>query len=171
VRKTALLLIVAAVSGLFAGAASAKLTPTEEKWAKPLITIWNVQNAGLHLVLGQAAAKNALVAGEKPENLALTKTLLALITCKQPTDLIAKAGTPPSPRLVAFRNALSAACSHDANGANDFAKAIGAVTAQKIAKVKTYLNAGVAEFKLGTAQLSKAYKALIAVGGKSIFVA
>jgi hypothetical protein len=29
----------------------------------------------------------------------------------------------------------------------------------------------VAEFKLGTAQLSKAYKALLAVGGKSIFTA
>ena len=34
----------------------AKLTPAEQTWAKPLIQIWNVQNAGLHLVLGQAAA-------------------------------------------------------------------------------------------------------------------
>jgi hypothetical protein len=171
VRKLALVLVAAVASGLFAGVANAKLTPAEDKWAKPLITIWNVQNAGLHLVLGQAAAKNALVAGERPQNLALTKTLLALITCKQPTDLIKKAGTPPTARMVAFRDALNAACVHDGNGANDFAKAIGAVTKQNTAQVKTYLAAGVAEFKLGTAQLSKAYKALIAVGGKSIFVA
>jgi hypothetical protein len=171
VRKAAYVLIVVTVCGILAGAAQAKLTPTEEKWAKPLITIWNTQNAGLHLVIAQAAAKNALVAGEKPENLTLSKTLYALITCKQPTDLIKKAGTPPSPRLVAFRNALNAACSHDANGANDFAKAIGAVTKGNTKLLQSLLNQGVAEFKLGTAQLSKAYKALLAVGGKSIFTA
>jgi hypothetical protein len=171
VRKPAYVLIAVVLCGLFAGAAQAKLTPTEEKWAKPLIAIWNTQNAGLHLVLGQAAAKNALVAGEKPENLALSKTLDALITCKVPADLIKKAGAPPSPRLVAFRNALNTACIHDANGANDFAKAIGAVTKSKTTLVKSYLTQGVAEFKIGTAQLSKAYKALLAVGGKSIFTA
>ena len=165
------MLIAAAACGLFAASAQAKLTPAEQAWAKPLITIWNVQNAGLHLVIGQAAAKNALVAGERPQNLALTKTLLALVTCKQPTDLIKKAGTPPSPRLTAFRDALSAACVHDGTGANDFAKAIGALTKGNMTQVKSLLAQGVAEFKLGTAQLSKAYKALIAVGGKSIFVA
>jgi len=37
--------------------------------------------------------------------------------------------------------------------------------------VQPLLTAGVAHFKLGTAQLSKAYKVLIAVGGKSIFAA
>jgi hypothetical protein len=171
VRKPAYVLIVAVLCGLFAGSAQAKLTPTEEKWAKPLISIWNIQNAGLHLVIGQAAAKNALVAGEQPENLALSKTLYALITCKQPADLIKKAGTPPSPRLTAFRNALNAACIHDANGANDFAKAIGAVTKGNTKLVQSFLGQGVAEFKVGTAQLSKAYKALLAVGGKSIFAA
>jgi hypothetical protein len=171
VRKPAYVLIAAVLCGLFAGSAQAKLTPTEEKWATPLIAIWNVQNAGLRAVIGQAAAKNALVAGEKPENLALSKTLYALITCKEPADLIKKAGTPPSPRLTAFRNALSSACSHDANGAHDFAKAIGAVTKANTKLVQSFLTQGVAEFKLGTAQLSKAYKALLAVGGKSIFTA
>jgi hypothetical protein len=170
-RKLAPLLIAAVLSGLFAGSAQAKLTPAEQKWANPLISIWNVQNAGLHLVLSQAAAKNALVAGEKPQNLKLTETLYALITCKQPTDLIKKAGPPPSPRLTAFRDALNAACIHDGNGANDFAKAVGAYTKGNAKLVQTYLSAGVAELKLGTAQLSKAYKVLIAVGGKSIFIA
>jgi hypothetical protein len=170
-RKLAPLLIAAVLCGLFAGSAQAKLTPAEQKWANPLISIWNVQNAGLHLVIGQAAAKNALVAGERPENLALTKTLYALITCKQPADLIKKAGTPPSPRLTAFRDALNAACIHNGNGATDFAKAVGAVTKANTKLVQTYLTQGVAEFNLGTAQLSKAYKVLIALGGKSIFVA
>jgi hypothetical protein len=170
-RKPAYVLIATVLCGLFAGSAQAKLTPTEEKWAKPLIAIWNVQNAGLRAVIGQAAAKNALVAGEKPENLALSKTLFALITCKQPADLIKKVGAPPSPRLTAFRDALSSACSHDANGANDFAKAIGAVTKGNTTLMQSFLTQGVAEFKLGTAQLSKAYKALLAVGGKSIFTA
>jgi hypothetical protein len=170
-RRLAPVLVAALACGLFAGSAQAKLTPVEQKWAKPLITIWNVQNAGLHLVGPQAAAKNAMVAGEKPQNLALTKTLYALISCKVPTDLVKKAGTPPSPRLTAFRDALSAACVHDGNGANDFAKAIGAVTKGNSTLSGTLLQQGVAEFKLGSAQLTKAYRALIAVGGKSIFVA
>jgi len=171
VRKPASVVLVAAVCGLFAASAQAKLTPVEQKWATPLITIWNVQNAGLHLVLQQAAAKNALVAGEKPHNLALTKTLYALISCKQPTDLIKKAGSPPSPRLGAFRNALDSACLHDANGANDFAKAVGAVSKGNAKLTQSLLTQGVAEFKLGSAQIKKAYNALIVVGGKSIFTA
>ena len=170
-RKPASVLIAAAVCGLFAGSAQAKLTPVEQKWATPLITIWNVQNAGLHLVLQQAAAKNALVAGEKPHNLALTKTLYALISCKQPNDLIEKAGSPPSRRLAAFRNALNSACIHDANGANDFAKAVGAVTKGDGKLTQSLLAQGVAEFKLGSAQVKQAYNQLILVGGKSIFTA
>jgi hypothetical protein len=164
-------LSAAAACGLFAGAAQAKLTPAEQAWAKPLITIWNVQNAGLHLVGPQAAAKNAMVAGEKPQNLALTKTLYALISCKQPTDLIKKAGTPPSPRLISFRDALSTACTHNGNGANDVAKAIGAQTKGNGPLEASYLTKASAEFKLGSAAITKAYKVLLAIGGKSIFVA
>ena len=51
---------------LFAGAA-AKLTPAEQTWVAPLVKIWNVQNAGLHVVIAQAREANALVAGQKPE--------------------------------------------------------------------------------------------------------
>ncbi len=170
-RRLSLVLIAAALCGLFAATAQAKLTPLEQKWAAPLISIWNVQNAGLHLVIGQAAAKNALIAGEKPQNLALTTTLYALIGCKAPTDLIAKAGTPPSPRLTAFRDALNAACAANSNGANDFAKAIGAVTKGNAKLAQTLLAQGVAQFKLGSTAVAKAYKVMIAIGGKNIFVA
>jgi hypothetical protein len=170
-RKLAPLLIAAVACGLFAGSAQAKLTPSEEKWAKPLIAIWNAQNGGLRVVISQAGANNALVAGERPENLALSRTLFALITCKEPADLIKKAGTPPSPRLTAFRDALNAACIHDGNGAHDFAKAVGAVSKGNSKLAGTLLTQGVAEFKLGSAQLSKAYKAITAIGGKNIFTA
>src|SRR6266581_6051137 len=127
-RKLVPVLIAALSCGLFAAAAQAKLTPAEQKWAKPLIAIFNLQNAAIRVVGTQASAKNALIAGERPQNLALTKTLYVLISCKQPTDLIKKAGAPPSQRLVAFRDALNRACVHNGNGANDIAKAIGAVT-------------------------------------------
>jgi hypothetical protein len=170
-RRLGLILLGAVLCGVLAASAQAKLTPAEQAWAKPLIAIWNVQNAGLHLVIKQASAKNAFVAGEKPANYALTNTLLYLINCKQPKDLIAKAGIPPSPRLAAFRNALNTACIDNAKGANDFAKAIGAVTKKDSKLAQSLLVQGVAEFKLGSAAIAKAYKALIAIGGKSIFVA
>jgi hypothetical protein len=170
-RRLTILAAAGAFACAAAGAAQAKLTPVEQRWAAPLISVWNVQNAGLHLVLPQAAAKNALVAGSKPNNLTLTKTLAALIACKTPTDAIKKAGAPPSARLLAFRAALDATCVHDANGANAFAKAIGAITKGNGARAKTYLAQGVSEFRQASAQLSKAYKALVAVGGKNIFTA
>jgi hypothetical protein len=160
-----------AVAAVFAGTAAAKLAPAEQTWVTPLIKVWNLQNAGLHLVLQQAGAKNALVAGEKPQNLALTETLGALVQCKTPTDLIEKAGAPPTKRLTTFRNALNAACIHDGNGASDFAKAIGAVTKNDTSRAKQFLTQGVAEFRKGSAQLTKAYKAIVALGGKAAFSA
>jgi hypothetical protein len=168
-RWAALAAIVAAT--VFAGTAAAKLTPAEQRWAAPLVQVWNLQNAGLHVVLPQAAAKGALIAGEKPANLSLTKTLAVLINCKVPADKIKQAGKPPTQRLAAFRDSLNAACIHDQNGANDFAKAVGAVTKNKVSHAKTYLASGVAEFKHGSAQVQKAYKALTGIGGSSIFKA
>jgi hypothetical protein len=170
-RKPAALAAAILLAGLASGTAQAKLTPVEQKWATPLVSVWNVQNAGLHLVLQQATAKNALIAGSKPNNLVLTKTLVALVSCKAPTDAIEKAGAPPSSRLTAFRDALNATCIHDANGAEDFARAIGAITKGKQKLAKTLLTQGVLEFKRGSAQLSKAHAALAAIGGRAVFEA
>jgi hypothetical protein len=156
--------VVVAV-GTFAPPAPAALTPAEQAWVTPLIKVWNLQNAGLHLVLQQAAAKNALIAGAKPDNLRLTTTLAVLVDCKTPTDLIRKAGTPPTPRLAGFRDALNAACIHDSNGAQDFAKAIGAVTKNQAAKAKQFLTQGTLEFRKGSTQIQKAYRALTSIGG------
>jgi hypothetical protein len=62
-RRLVLLSVVVALAGVFTGAADAKLTPVEQKWVTPLISVWNVQNAGLHLVVQQASAKYALIGG------------------------------------------------------------------------------------------------------------
>jgi hypothetical protein len=157
-------------AAVFAGTASAKLTAAEQKWAAPLVQAWNLQNAGLHLVLTQASRNGALVAGEKPDNLNLTRTLAVLASC-QSGKVIPKAGKPPTARLAGFGDSLNAACIHDSNGANDFAKAIGSVTKNKAAQAKAFLAQGVAEFKKGSDQLQKAYNALTAIGGANAFKA
>jgi hypothetical protein len=60
---------------------------------------------------------------------------------------------------------------HDANGANDFAKAIGAVTKNNATGAKAFLARGVQEFKRGSDQIQKAYSALTAIGGAGVFKA
>jgi hypothetical protein len=160
-------LAAAALAGSLATAASAKLTPVEQKWAAPMITVWNTQNTLLQSVLQAAGAKNALVYGTV-NNRKLTLILNSFVVCG---PSIKKAGSPPSSRLSAFTTALSNACTHDTAGANDFAKAVGAISKGRSTQAQTLLKQGVAAFKLGTTALSKAYHALVAVGGKSVFKA
>ena len=163
--RTAILVAVLASAAFLVAGAGATLTPAEQAWIAPLIKIWNVQNSSLKAVIPQALKPNALVAGAKPNNLDLTNTLVALAGCKQPKDRIKIAGAPPTTRLNAFRDALNSACIHDQNGANDFAKAIGAVTKGKKAQVTPFLTQGTTEFKKATLQLAKAYNALQTLGG------
>ena len=165
-RKFAVLLAAIAACA-FAAAAEAKLTAVEEKWAKPMISVWNQQNLALHIVLQAASAKNALVYGTA-NNKKLTVILNTFVVCG---PSIKKAGAAPSPRLQPFATGLGTACTHDTAGAKDFAKTVGAVRKNKPAQAQTLLKQGVAEFKLGTAALSKAYKSLTAIGGKNIFTA
>jgi hypothetical protein len=148
-------------------AAEAKLTTVEEKWAKPMVTVWNQQNLALHVVLQAATAKNALVYGT-PNNKKLSVVLNTFVVCG---PSIRKAGAAPSPRLQPFATALGSACTHDTAGAHDFAKTVGAVSKNKPAQAQTLLKQGVAEFRLGTAALTKAYRSLTAIGGKNVFTA
>ena len=163
--RVAILVAGAAAVLLVPGASASSLTPAEQAWISPLIKVWNVQNSSLKVVIPEAVKPNALVAGTKPNNLTLTNTLVALADCKQPKDRIKLAGAPPTTRLNPFRDALNAACIHDQNGANDFAKAIGAVTKGKSAQVTPFLKQGTTEFKKATLQLAKAYNALQTLGG------
>jgi len=165
-RRLALLLAAVAALG-FAAAAEAKLTPVEQKWAKPMISVWNEQNLALHVIIQAASAKNALIAGTT-NNKRLTVILNTFVVCK---SLIKKAGPAPSPRLQPFATALGNACTHDSAGATDFAKAVGAIGKGKAAQSQTLLKAGIAQFKLGTTALAKAKNALVVVGGQNIFKA
>jgi hypothetical protein len=166
-RGRIVLLAAAAAATFLVPGASASVSPAEQAWLTPLIKIWNVQNSSLKVVVTQALKPNALVAGTKPNNLTLTNTLVALADCKQPKDRIKAAGAPPTQRLDAFRDALNSACIHDMNGANDFAKAIGAVTKSRTSQVQPFLKQGVVEFKKATLQLAKAYNALQTLGGNA----
>jgi hypothetical protein len=164
-RLRAAILVACVAAVLLVPSAGASLAPAEQAWISPLIKVWNVQNSSLKVVIQQAVKPNALVAGTKPNNLTLTNTLVALADCKQPKDRIKLAGAPPTTRLNPFRDALNAACIHDQNGANDFAKAIGAVSKGKKAQITTFLKQGTTEFKKATLQLAKAYNALQTLGG------
>jgi hypothetical protein len=166
-RVRVAILVAGAAAVLFIPTAGASLTPAEQAWIAPLLKVWNVQNSSLKVVIQQAVKPNALIAGTKPNNLNLTNTLVALADCKQPKDRITLAGAPPTTRLNPFRDALNSACIHDQNGANDFAKAIGAVTKGKSAQVTPFLKQGATEFKKATLQLAKAYNALQTLGGNA----
>ncbi|HZO96094.1 MAG TPA: hypothetical protein VFB42_01860 [Gaiellaceae bacterium] len=166
-RRLLAVAAVAAVAGLAAGSARASLTPVEERWAKPLVTVWNQQNAALQLVIKAALAQDALIAGTKA-NGRLTTILAVFVSCG---PAIEKAGQPPSPRLKRFHAALSSACTHDTAGAHDFAQAVGAVRKNKAKLAQSLVTKGAGEFKLGSAAVAKAYHSLIAIGGKSVFKA
>ena len=113
--------------------AGARLSPAEQAWISPLIKVWNVQNSSLKVVIAQALKPNALVAGTKPDNLNLrTRSSRSRTASSRRTG----SSSPVRPRRRAsnaFRDALNSACIHDQNGANDFAKAIGAVTKEQAA--------------------------------------
>jgi len=160
-------LLVSVGAGLAASAASARLTPLEQRWVKPLLAVWTQQNAALHLVLPAASAKDALLVGTAA-NAKLTTVLNTFVVC---SPELRKAGDPPSPRLRPYLAALTTACTHATSGAHDFAKAVGAVGKGKGALAQSYLARGVAEFKRATSALTTAYRAIIAIGGKNIFTA
>ena len=169
--RLALLAVAVLASALLVSSAGATLSPAEQAWIAPLVKVWNLQNSSLKVVIAQALKPNALVAGEKPDNLNLTNTLVALADCKQPKDRIKLAGKPPTARLNTFVTALDAACSDNEQGAEAFTKAMVAYTADKGTLTKQLLTQGVADFKKGTAELTAAYKAITNLGGKKLFTA
>ena len=169
----AALLALAAAAGA-AGSAQARttvLTPAEQQWATPLIKIWNLQNAGLQLVVGAASAKNALLVGSKPNNEKLAVILGTLLSCTKPKDAVKAAGSPPTARMAGFGTALHDACAADRAGADAFTKAMVAYTDGDAKLTEQLLSKGVTSFKRGTADLTKAYNAIIALGGKNLFKA
>ena len=166
-RKLAVVVLAAVVAGLCANVAKAKLTPTESKWAAPLINSWNLQNAALENFIKAATAKYALIPGT-PDNAKLNRILEILVGC---ADTIKKAGAPPSPRLNSFLTPMKAGCAYDVAGSLAMGKAIGAVKMNESKLAGQYETVAVTDFKHGTAELAAARKAIIAIGGANLFTA
>jgi hypothetical protein len=162
-----LVLVTAASAATAATAHAQKLTPKETKWMTPMLTVWSTMNAGLHIVIPQAAAKDALIAGTA-NNGKLTRTLTVFVECG---PVVAKQGKAPTARLVAFDTSMKTMCVHLANGANDLAKAVGAIRKKSAKQATALIKAMNVEFKTATTFLKQAETQALAVGGSNVFKA
>jgi hypothetical protein len=160
----AVLSALAATAATAAPTRAATLTPAEQKGVKPLLNVYNVMNAELHVVVAEEESKNALLAGSGKANTALTKTLEEFVAC---AGAVKKVGKLPTARMSSFVAALNSSCSHLQAGANDVAKAIGAVGKGNTTSAKSELVASLTEFKKGSAFLASAEKRLVQIGGSS----
>jgi len=164
VLATLALAVLAALAASAAPAASAKLTPAEQKWAKPVVDLWNIENAGLLVVYKQATAKDALVAGTKT-NLALSKTLANFVQCPA---ILKKIGTSPS-GLKAVSVSMTTSCARLSSGAHDVAKGIGQIGKRNQDAGTKLVLQGFGKFKKASTSLAVARRQLLAVGAKSLF--
>jgi hypothetical protein len=162
-----LVLVTAASAATAASAHAQKLTPKETKWMTPMLQVWSAMNAGLRIVIQQAAAEDALVAGS-PNNGKLTRTLTVFVEC---SPVVAKQGKPPTARLVAFDTSMKSMCLHLANGAHDLANAVGAIGKKNPKKATTLIKAMDVEFKKASTFLKQAESQALAVGGSNVFKA
>ena len=167
-------LLVASVTSLLlvalaAGAASAspsrssKLTGPEQKWATPVIQVWNLMNDGLQKVGAQATANRALEPGTAA-NKTLVVTLGNFVSC---SPALKKLKDPPTARLQPFAASMKGACVHLGKGAHGVANGVSTIYKQNNAKLATLqIQAAFKEFQKGSAQLGTARKQLLAIGGK-----
>ena len=163
-------LIAATLAVSTAGAAparSAKLSLSEQRWARPMIAVWNGANRNLHLVLPEAAAKNAFIPGSR-DNALLTASLAVFASC---SGQVKQAGRPPSARLTAFAASMKRMCAHLGTGAHQMAKAIGAVRKHNARLAASRLTEATSQFGQATRFLAAAQHQLLQVGGREAFVA
>jgi hypothetical protein len=161
---------IAATATVAASAKAPKLTKAELTWVSPLLKVWTLQNAALQLVGKTAAAKNALYLNTA-NNKKLAVVVGTLLSCKKPKDAIVAAGKAPTARMRTFGSALNSACLHNEAGAAAFSKAMISYTSGKAKQTSQFLTAGIAQFRLATTQLQKAYTAITTAGGPKVFTA
>jgi hypothetical protein len=142
------------------------LTPAEQKWAQPVVGLWNVMNTGLLNIVKQASAQNALILGTK-QSKPLVATLLTFALCP---ETLAKAGTPP-PRMAKIATTMKTACRHLDTGSRTFGQALTAISKGNETRGSTLIVQAVGNFKKAQSPLVSARKQLIAIGSKSIFTA
>jgi hypothetical protein len=162
-----LLLATLLLSLVVCAPAGAKLTPKESTWVTPMLKTWTQMNSGLNNVVKQATAPNALIAGTA-NNGKLTKTLVAFVSC---TPEIEKAGTAPTSRLEPFAASMQTMCTHLGTGAQELAKAIGAIRKGNATLAKQQITAGYAELAKASTYLKQAGSQIVTVGGQKVFTA
>jgi hypothetical protein len=156
--------VAVAVLALGVGAAAAKLTPPEQKWAEKVVKIYNDEAAALDNVQAQEKATNAMIANSGANNTKLTATLSIFASC--PT-WIKQAGKAPTARLKPAGADMVASCSHLYTGAKDTAHAIGLIGLQNESGARSALAASLTALAKGSQLLVTAERALVAAGNKA----
>jgi hypothetical protein len=166
IAGAALLVALAATTASAAPTRAAKLTGPEEKWASPVIKIWNAMNAGLLIVSRQTTADQALIPGTKTNGY-LIETLSAFAVCSK---LMNAAKAPPSARLKPFASSMKSACAHLGKGANGVVNGMGTIYKKQNAKLgAAQIQTAFKEFQKGSGNLKTARRQLLAFGGKNVF--
>jgi hypothetical protein len=156
--------VAVAVLALGVGAAAAKLTPVEQKWAAKVVKIYNDEAAALDNVQAQERASNALIADSGTNNTKLTATLSIFASC--PT-WIKQAGKAPTARLKPAAADMVASCGHLYTGAKDTAHVIGLIGLDNEPGARSALAASLKALAEGSKLLVTAERALVSVGGKA----
>jgi hypothetical protein len=162
---TSVLLVgVAATAASAAPARSTTLTAAEQKWATPVINVWNVMNTSLGKVVSQATAgKGAgLIAGTK-QNRALVVTLANFVDCG---TAMTKAKAPPTDRLKPFAATMKRACAQLKAGALDFANGISSIGKGQTKVGTLQIQKAYGELQKGSKTLGTARAQLLTIGGK-----
>ena len=160
----ALAAVVGFSTAAAAGAAparSAKLTAAEQKWATPVVQIWNLMNDGLRKVVAQANAKDALVPGTNT-NKALVITLGNFVSC---SPALKKIGPPPTARLKPFAASMTSGCALLGKGSHQIANGISTIYKLHNGKLGgLQVRAGIKTLGSGSSKLALALKQIQAVG-------
>jgi hypothetical protein len=154
-------LVVSLAAALVAApAASAKLTPREEAWVRPVLVLVNAAAKDVRTLPQQVGDPAALTVGTK-QNLALTLTLSRLVSC---TPRLKRLGAPPTARLRPAASSLAAACTYLGSAGHLFARWIGSLRSAPKATSKDLLARAAAQFGLGKTALLQARSRLVALG-------
>lgn len=166
-RILCLAVVLCAVAGLSVSAASAKLSPVEQTWVSPVVTIYNLESDALGSV---RAYEDVVVkddgAGKYFDTL---KRILGIFAvCPEEMTYV---GAAPSTRLVPVDDDMVSACQHLSSGGDDLAHVIVDVRAGDGKAAAAAVKASEPQLVAGAGALAAADHLLLSIGGKSAFKA
>jgi hypothetical protein len=132
------MLLAALVAVPAASARTAKLTPSENRWAVPEVNLMKSLSGRVGAIRAQAGDPAVLTKGSKAQA-KLAVTLANIIVCG---SKVKKNGAPPTKRLELFYVALRSACSYYTTGSHQLAKGIGKLDASMIRRSLTTFQHG-----------------------------